>query len=352
MNNTFKLLCKERQEFINEMKLRCDLSLKTKEDYYFGMEKAFDDAFNQYARRNKKNYANDRQKLMSPIVDRMFLYFNSPNDNFENCFAECIELAKKILENNLYGIAQKFTNMSFKYLYCYSDADSFENKFENCHIPLDKYTIKWIKSLKNKNINKKLNNINNAWANIDKELAPGRFVVTNTETGVIETSETYFPSADWDKDELLAGDGSWVSRFASVKVRENSTNANRKIPKVVEFQTTGAATGNAPATLKNLQAELVSDNQRTNNGTRLVYNQKHDPNTLILATRDKWIKLHPDANDDSIEFEHTQSPLVTRLSYEIQSAPGIIASIAAPEIEENSSVNTANFKANVDGTEL
>ena len=170
MNNTFKLLCKERQEFINGMKLRCDLSLKNKEDYYFGMEKAFDDAFNQYARRNKQKYANDKQKLMSPIVDRMFSYFNSPNDNFENCFAECIELAKKILENNLYGIAQKFTNMSFKYLYCYSDADSFENKFEQCHIPLDKYTINWIKSLKNKNINKKLNNINNAWANIDKEL--------------------------------------------------------------------------------------------------------------------------------------------------------------------------------------
>jgi hypothetical protein len=67
--------------------------------------------------------------------------------------------------------------------------------------------------------------------------------------------------------------------------------------------------------LKNLQAELVSDNQRTNNGTKLVYNQKHDPNTLILATRDKWIKLHPDANDDSIEFEHTQSPIAISLNY-------------------------------------
>ena len=197
-----------------------------------------------------------------------------------------------------------------------------------------------------------INIIKDIVANIDKELAPGRFVVTNTDTGVIETSDTYFPSADWDKDELLAGDGSWVSRFASVKVRENSTNANRKIPKVVEFQTTGAATGNAPATLKNLQAELVSDNQRTNNGTKLVYNQKHDPNTLILATRDKWIKLHPDASDDSIEFEHTQSPLVTRLSYEVLNTPGSMSVITAPAAEVNSSVNTANFKAGASGTEL
>jgi len=189
-------------------------------------------------------------------------------------------------------------------------------------------------------------------SNINLRLAPGRMLHTNSDTGVIETTDTYFPSADWDKDELLAGDGSWVSRFASVKVRENSTNANRKIPKVVEFQTTGAATGDAPAVLKNLQAELVSDNQRTNDGTNLVYNQNHDPNTLILATRDKWIKLHPDANDDSIEFEHTQSPLVTRLSYEVLNTPGSMSVITAPEADVNSSVNTANFKAGVSGTEL
>lgn len=196
-----------------------------------------------------------------------------------------------------------------------------------------------------------INIIKDIVANIDKELAPGRFVVTNTETGVIETSNTYFPSADWDKDELLAGDGSWVSRFASVKVRENSTNANRKIPKVVEFQTTGTATGNAPATLKNLQAELVSDNQRTNNGTKLVYNQKHDPNTLILATRDKWIKLHPDASDDSIEFEHTQSPLVNRLSYQDDNTTNDVA-ITGPSGDANSTVNHENFKANANGTEI
>ena len=48
------LLQKERDEFIKRMKSNNNLSLKIKNDYYFGMEKAFDDAFNQYARRNKK----------------------------------------------------------------------------------------------------------------------------------------------------------------------------------------------------------------------------------------------------------------------------------------------------------
>lgn len=170
MSYNCTLLQKERDEFIKGMKSKGKLSLKNKNDYYFGMEKAFDDAFNQYARRNNKKYATDKRNLMSPIVNRLFAYFNSESDNFEDCFAECIKLSKKILDNDRYGVAQKFTNMSFKYLYCYSDADDFANKFDNCHMPLDKYTIKWIKSLKNKNINQKLNNISSAWANIDKEL--------------------------------------------------------------------------------------------------------------------------------------------------------------------------------------
>lgn len=152
------------------MKLKSDLSLKRKDDYCWGMEKAFDDAFNQYARREKKKYSIEKQVLMKPIVDRLFEYFNSVDDSFVGCFEECIDLSKKILNNNRYGVAQKFVNMSFKYLYCYADAADFENKFKDCHMPLDKYTIKWIKSLKNKNINQRLGLINNAWANIDKFL--------------------------------------------------------------------------------------------------------------------------------------------------------------------------------------
>lgn len=164
------LLLQEKIEFIKGMKLQPNLSLTRKEDYYFGMEKAFDDAFKQYARREKKKYATAKQTLMEPIVDRLFKYFNSAEDNFNSCFNDCIALSKQILNNNRYGVAQKFTNMSFKYLYCYADAINFENKFYDCHMPLDKYTIKWVKSLKNKTLNQQLGAVNNAWANIDEEL--------------------------------------------------------------------------------------------------------------------------------------------------------------------------------------
>ena len=60
--------------------------------------------------------------------------------------------------------------MSFKYLYCYTDSNEFTDKFDDCHMPLDKYTIKWVKSLKNKAINKRLDAVNNAWANINEAL--------------------------------------------------------------------------------------------------------------------------------------------------------------------------------------
>ena len=195
-----------------------------------------------------------------------------------------------------------------------------------------------------------INIIKDIISRIDLNLEPGRLLHTTNE-GIIETvSDTYFPSASWDRDELLSGDGTWVSRYASVKVRENSENANRKIPKVVEFEDTDATSASAPVKLKNLQAELVSDNQRYNEGTVLKNYKKHDPNTLILATRDKWIQLHPDANDDSIEFEHTQSPLVTQLSFEGLNTPGTDVEIKAPAAEVNSTVNTENFVAINGGT--
>jgi len=179
--NILELLLQEKEGFIKRMKLKSNLSLKQIDDYYFGMEKAFDDAFNQYARREKKKYADDKQELMKPIVERIFTYFNSAEDIFDDCFAECIVLSKKILNNNRYGVAQKFTNMAFKYLFCYYDANEFEEKFQECHMPLDKYTIKWVKSLKDKKVNQRLGLISNAWANIDETLYKDiQKLITNT----------------------------------------------------------------------------------------------------------------------------------------------------------------------------
>lgn len=43
-----------------------------------------------------------------------------------------------------YGQAQKVVNMAFKYLYCCDGADKYKAKFEQCHMPLDQYTLLWL----------------------------------------------------------------------------------------------------------------------------------------------------------------------------------------------------------------
>lgn len=164
------LLLEEITAFKKDMRIPENLSYKCKNDYYFGMRKAFDDAFNQYSRRMKITYAGDKDYHITPVLECIFNYINSNNNDFNACFSNCIDKAKNILENNKYGLAQKFVNMSFKYVMCFSDSNEISDKLKDCHLPLDKYTIIWIRSFKNKEINNQLNQINNAWANIDEGL--------------------------------------------------------------------------------------------------------------------------------------------------------------------------------------
>lgn len=166
-----ELLITEKNLFIEAMNMSDkELSLKNEDDYYVALGKAFDDAFNQYARRKREKYATKKGKLMEDVLKRIFSYFKNKEDSFELCFSECIKLSKKIFDNRSYGMAQKFVNMSFKYLYCFSDVEEFECKFEKCHMPLDKYTIKWVRNLKCKDVNKGLSKIDNAWSKIDEKL--------------------------------------------------------------------------------------------------------------------------------------------------------------------------------------
>ncbi len=188
----------ERDLFINGTQKKAkSLSLKNLQDYYFGMEKAFDDAFNQYARREKKHYAQDKQNLIKAVAEKMHEYFTTDNSSFAEYFDECIRLSKTILDNNSFGISQKFVNMSFKHLYCYNDAlTDFRSKFDECHLPLDKYTIKWVRSLKNKEINQKLDSIKNAWANLDELLYNSiQTLVSNSLKNNIKYKISYNPNA-------------------------------------------------------------------------------------------------------------------------------------------------------------
>jgi hypothetical protein len=192
-----------------------------------------------------------------------------------------------------------------------------------------------------------INIIKDIVANIDKELAPGRFVVTNTETGVIETSNTYFPSADWDRDEVLDGNGDWVSRFARVTVLPQSSNANQNTPEVNTI--TGGQENTASVILE-------SDNDKEGRNNQAVRRNKHSANNLTFGTRNKWIELHPNAEKDSIEFKHANSPIVTRLRAEQANGDGYTDMFGAVGANSNVTLNDKttfkNFSANTALTEI
>ena len=88
-----------------------------------------------------KNWKYD--KLCEDISNYIYEYFISKDIDFD-CFHNC--LCKKFisLSGNKYnyGNAQKFINMLFKYLACFKDVEEYEDKFENCHIPLDSHILK------------------------------------------------------------------------------------------------------------------------------------------------------------------------------------------------------------------
>lgn len=164
-------------------------------------------------------------------------------------------------------------------------------------------------------------------ANIDMNLEPGRLLHTNN-SGIIETVKgTYFPSATWDEDKVLDGAGKWVSRFATVKILKNSDEDNQNNPEV-NIVTDGIE--------QNVVTIIESDNDKSHIGTSLVNDKKHTTNNLTLGSRNKWIELYGNADTDSIEFKHSQSPIVTRLRAEQADGNGYIA-MHQTEIAEDGS---------------
>ena len=196
-------------------------------------------------------------------------------------------------------------------------------------------------------INGAINIIKDIVANIDQKLEPGKIVRTNKDTGIIETSETYFPSADWDKDEVLDGEGHWVSRFAQVTILPQSTNANQDAPEVNNIS-------NGKEHSKSIILE--SDNDKEGQGHRAVRRNKHSANNLTFGTRNKWIELHPNAEKDSVEFKHANSPIVTRLRAEQADGTGYTDMFEAVGENDNVTLNDKttfkNFSANTALTEI
>ena len=119
-----------------------------------------------------------------------------------------------------------------------------------------------------------INRIKDIIDSIDTQLVPNRLLWT-TSNGVIQTSNTQFPSAAGDSTKVLTGAGTWESRFKNVQVNATSTVENADTAQT---------------------ATLVSDDTIHNN-------------TLTINVGNKWIRLAGDAEADSFAISHMLSAL-------------------------------------------
>lgn len=92
---------------------------------------------------------NKYKSIRIEAANKLRCYFNQNLDEISKCTFDgwlCSTLdvvgGKNVLR---VGQVQKIINMAFKYLYCCEDFRSeHEQLFLYCHMPLDKYTLKWL----------------------------------------------------------------------------------------------------------------------------------------------------------------------------------------------------------------
>ena len=134
-------------------------------DYYDenGGKKAINAAFKDFTSRTLRKIDPDvnvsvdeelRKEALKYLSAKFEEYFKAPEKNrkdfntwHEQCCKEFQTKYNKALEGKYhkikYGKAQKIVNMTFKYLFCYVDADSYIGHFRYCHMPLDSFTLTW-----------------------------------------------------------------------------------------------------------------------------------------------------------------------------------------------------------------
>ena len=129
-----------------------DLEKMTSPDCSIAIEIAVSWAYNDAKRTMHGITKDDREEAEDAIVKEFKAYFTNP-DPCEKKFKEShIRLCNAWINSfeggsslGTYGKAQKIVNMTFKYLYCCTNIDNFENHFKYCHMPLDSFTLEWCK---------------------------------------------------------------------------------------------------------------------------------------------------------------------------------------------------------------
>ena len=142
------------------------ISVISEDDILLAVKKAYIDMSPRTFKPNNKLEINadDKEKLLKELAKRICSYmryglpsgktfddwhkeqlcdFFLEGDSEINGLNKLLDDAKKDISQATFGKAQKIVNMTFKYMYCFDDANSYYSKFEPCHMPLDSYILDW-----------------------------------------------------------------------------------------------------------------------------------------------------------------------------------------------------------------
>lgn len=129
-----------------------DLEKMTSPDCSIAIETAVNWAYNDAKRTMHGITKDDREEAEDAIVKEFKAYFTNPAPCEKKFKESHIRLCNAWINSfedgsslGTYGKAQKIVNMTFKYLYCCTNIDNFENHFKYCHMPLDSFTLEWCK---------------------------------------------------------------------------------------------------------------------------------------------------------------------------------------------------------------
>lgn len=126
-------------------------------------------------RTKEKEYAwqKDKKAVFHWLAHKFWDYFQNGCNNFDVwhnklCEAFMVEFGSILNKHGYnggeslkYGKAQKIINMTFKYLFCFNDAQEFADKFKPCHMPIDSYIINWYNDYNDEKCN-------TTWSNLSK----------------------------------------------------------------------------------------------------------------------------------------------------------------------------------------
>ena len=151
------------------------------------------------------------EAAVSPIVDKISDYFtkNPPAASeavFDKFHTELCDLfrANFPIYSHTYGNAQKFTNILFKYLGCYSDSEEYRPWFKYCHMALDRYTyngyrLPFYSKVVYRALHGRFGNGLTAWSKLPKT----DYVSTNDTCGIIDQIRNYVAAHPKTYNEYL-----------------------------------------------------------------------------------------------------------------------------------------------------